>query len=103
MLARAPACWLVMSLKYVMLGGPRRLSAGELGAYSEPAFGSTMSGFVRVGEGGAGREGSGLSRAWWESDSRGLVVAARACLESYTAAMVEVEGPAPNLIIMVTE
>lgn len=85
-----------------MLGGPRRLSAGELGAYSEPAFGSTMSGFVRVGEGGAGREGSGLSSAWWASmgasqDRKGLE-AARACLESYTAAMVE-EGPASNLIV----
>ena len=30
-------------------------------------------------------------------DSRGLVVAARACLESYTAAMAEGEGPASNL------
>lgn len=92
----------------MILGGPRRLSAGELGAYREPAFGSTMSGFVRVGEGGAGREGSGLSRAWWVSglstggsqDRIWVVVAARACLESYTAAMVE-EGPACNL--MVTE
>lgn len=79
-----------------MLGGPRRLSAGELGAYSEPAFGSTISGFVRVGEGGAGREGSGLSSAWWESGASTrwlVVVAARACLESYTAAIVR-EGPA---------
>jgi len=76
-----------------MLGGPRRLSAGELGAYSEPAFGSTMSGFVRVGEGGGGREGSGLSSAWWVSGLSMVLVAARACLESYTAAIVR-EGPA---------
>jgi hypothetical protein len=42
---------------------------------------------------------SGLSTGG-SQDSRWVVVAARACLESYTAAMVE-EGPACNL--MVTE
>ena len=67
-----------------MLGGPRRLS-GESARYFDPPFGRTMSGFVKVGEGGAGSEGSGLSnicgvceRSVGPSQETTLLVAARA-------------------------
>lgn len=82
-----------------MLGGPRRVS-GESGAWI-PALGRMNSGLVRVGEGGAGNMGSGLSsicgvnersmgeRSMGPSQETTLVVATRAWLESYMAAMGE--------------
>ena len=78
-----------------MLGGPRKLS-GDSGICMEPALGRTMSGFVKVGEGSEGSEGSGFSRVIrgdWErtrgpSHDTMLVPAEMAKPESYSAAMV---------------
>jgi hypothetical protein len=80
-----------------MLGGPRKLS-GDSGALTEPALGRTMSGFVNVGEGSEGNEGSGFSivicgeseRSKGPSHDTMLMPAEIAKPESYRAAMMYV-------------